>query len=95
MPYKDPEVKRQYMKEYRRQNAGRLAEQKRQWKRDNRSKVNAYNRLWRAENREKVAEYNKTRRRFYGDAYALMAEAAGTIDKLNRILEDVRNEIRS
>ena len=68
MPYKDPEKKKEYYKEYREKNK----EHKKEYREKNKEHIKASHKEWRENNKEHIKEYcenNKEKRKEYRKEY--------------------------
>ena len=54
MPYKDKEDKKQYMKQYRENNADKIRESKKQYRENNADKIRESNKQYRQDHKEEI-----------------------------------------
>jgi len=59
MPYKDPEKKKEYQKEYRKKNKEKIQEQIKEYREQNKEKIKEQNKEYRKKNKEKIKEHQK------------------------------------
>ncbi len=87
MPFKDPEVERQYRKEYYKKNKERIEKVNKAWFKKNEEKMKEYKKKWGRENKERKSRMDKERYQIHKELYKQKAKKQRETENPEKVKE--------